>query len=249
MQNYTFFAMIIGTEILNRRREDKHFDYVTNALAEKGYKLKGSFIIEDDPQLIVDTIQFIANQPNTVLLSFGGIGSTPDDHTRKCAAVALRDGTLPLHHEAAAVIKEALGERVSPHSLHMAELPTGSDIIENPVNKMPAFSLDQRFYFMPGFPQMSHPMVSGILDRLLPESKTYHRYTLTAECRESLLIEVMEKMPEEVEFSSLPKHYEGVWRVSVSVASHDHSQAKKAFKQYVDFLNAHEIHYSLEDDA
>ena len=41
-----FFALIIGTEILNRRRTDAHFDFVTQALANKGHKLTGSFIIE-----------------------------------------------------------------------------------------------------------------------------------------------------------------------------------------------------------
>ena len=78
-----FFTLIIGTEILNRRRTDKHFDFVTKALLEKGHKLTGSFTIEDDPALIVQTIKFIASQPNPILFSFGGIGSTPDDHTQK----------------------------------------------------------------------------------------------------------------------------------------------------------------------
>jgi len=69
-----FFTLIIGTEILNRRRRDKHFDFVTQALLEKGHKLSGSFIIEDDPALIVQTLKFIASQPNPILFSFGGIG-------------------------------------------------------------------------------------------------------------------------------------------------------------------------------
>ena len=49
MSEPKFFALTIGTEILNRRRTDKHFDFVTKALSQKGYKLSGSFIIEDDP--------------------------------------------------------------------------------------------------------------------------------------------------------------------------------------------------------
>lgn len=89
-----FFVLIIGTEILNRRREDAHFNFVTKSLVAKGYKLTGSFTIEDDPALIIETIKFIASQENAVLFSFGGIGSTPDDHTRKCAAIALRNGTF-----------------------------------------------------------------------------------------------------------------------------------------------------------
>ena len=147
-----FFALIIGTEILNRRRTDAHFDFVTKVLSEKGHKLTGSFIIEDDPELIIQTIEFIASQENAVLFSFGGIGSTPDDHTRKCAAIALRNGNFVMHEEAKGIIVEKLGENAYPHSVKMAELPHGAELLHNPVNNMPAFSLDERYYFMPGFP-------------------------------------------------------------------------------------------------
>lgn len=64
MSEPRFFALIIGTEILNRRRLDKHFEFVTKALAQKGHALCGSFIIEDDPALITQTIKFIASQEN-----------------------------------------------------------------------------------------------------------------------------------------------------------------------------------------
>ena len=244
-----FFTLITGTEILNRRRTDKHFDFVTQTLAKKGHKLTGSFIIEDDPALIVQTIKFIASQPNPVLFSFGGIGSTPDDHTRKCAAIALRDGKTPIHKEAKEIIEKQLGERAYPHPVKMAELPKGAKLLDNPVNNMPAFSLDERFYFMPGFPEMSHPMVREILEKLIPNKKTYYRHTLTALCKENELIEVMEKMPKEVEFSSLPKLYNDGWRVSISVASHDKKLSEDTFAMYIDTLKEKEIYYSLQDEA
>ncbi len=248
MSEPRFFALIIGTEILNRRRADKHFDFVTKALAQKGHKLTGSFIIEDDPALIIQTIQFIASQENPVLFSFGGIGSTPDDHTRKCAAIALRDGTLPIHEEAKEIIVNKLGEKAYPYSVRMAELPEGATLLENPVNKMPAFALDERYYFMPGFPEMSHPMVEKILTKLIPEKRTYYRHTLTALCKENVFMEVMENMPKEVEFSSLPKLYSDGWRVSISVASTDEKLALDAFNMYLDTIEKKNIVYSLHDE-
>ena len=244
-----FFTLIIGTEILNRRREDAHFDFVTNALADKGYKLTGSFIIEDDPALIIQTIQFIASQPNAVLFSFGGIGSTPDDHTRKCAAIALRDGAFVVHEEAKRIIEEKLGESAYPHPIKMAELPKGANLLDNPVNKMPAFSLDERYFFMPGFPEMSHPMVMTILQKLIPEKKELYRHTLTAHCKENEFIDIMEQMPKEVEFSSLPKLYSDGWRVSISVASEDKILAQQSFDKYIDLLEEKNIVYALQDEA
>lgn len=244
-----FFVLIIGTEILNQRRKDKHFDFVTSTLAKKGYKLTGSFVIEDDPALIVQTIKFIASQPNPVLFSFGGIGSTPDDHTRKCAAIALRDGTLPVHQEAKKIIVDQLGEKAYPYSVRMAELPKGAKLLDNPVNKMPAFSLDERYFFMPGFPEMSHPMVEKVLGRLIPKKQTYYRHTLTALCKENIFIDIMEQMPQGVEFSSLPKLYSDGWRVSISVASYDKSLADNAFEMYTELLDEKGIHYGLHDES
>ena len=248
MSDPKIFALIIGTEILNRRRSDKHFDFVSNALKGYGRKLSGSFIIEDDPALIVQTLKFLSSQPNSIIFSFGGIGSTPDDYTRKCAAIALRDGHLYTHTEARTIIEEKLGKDAYPHPIGMAELPRGAKLIDNPFNKMPAFSLDERYFFLPGFPEMSHPMLTTILKTLFSERKTYHRYTLTALCKENELIDIMKQMPEGVEFSSLPKLYSDGWRVSISVASHDDVLAKKAFQLYIDELERKEIPYSLIDE-
>jgi len=243
-----FFALIIGTEILNRRRRDKHFGFISKALKERGYRLSGSFIIEDDPALIVQTIKFITSQPNPVLFSFGGIGSTPDDHTRKCASIALRDGKLIVHHEAKEIIEQKLGNEAYPHPIRMAELPKGAKLLDNPVNQMPAFSLDERYYFMPGFPEMSHPMVEEILTKHYPKKREYYRHTLTALCKENELIEVMEKMPKEVEFSSLPKLYSDGWRVTISVASYDEELAFKSFKMYIELLDSKGIKYKLNSE-
>jgi len=250
MQNIPhFFTLIIGTEILNRRRQDAHFDFVSKALADKGHKLTGSFIIEDDPALIIQTIKFIASQPNPVLFSFGGIGSTPDDHTRKCAAIALRNGDFVVHEEAKRIIEEKLGDAAYPHPIKMAELPKGAELLDNPVNKMPAFSLDERYFFMPGFPEMSHPMVTEILGKLIPQKKETFRHTLTAMCKENIFIEIMEKMPKGVEYSSLPKLLNNAWQVSISVASDDEALAKKAFELYTHLLNEKRITYTLKDEV
>ena len=253
MSEQKFFALIIGTEILNRRRVDAHFNFVTQALQNRGHTLSGSFIIDDDPALIIQTIKFIASQPNAILFSFGGIGSTPDDHTRKSAAVALKDGNLYRHTQAEKIIVDTLGKRAYPHSVKMAQLPKGSELLHNPVNNMPAFSLDKRYFFMPGFPEMSHPMVEEILKELIPKKKTTYRHTLTAACKESIFIEIMEQMPKTVEFSSLPKRYDDgeqlSWKVTISVSSDDETLSKESFKMYTDLLDKKKIPYTFEDES
>jgi molybdopterin-biosynthesis enzyme MoeA-like protein len=249
-----FFLLIIGTEILNRRRQDRHFDFVSQALLERGYKLSGSFTIEDDPELIVKTLKFLAGIPESVVFSFGGIGSTPDDHTRQAAAEALRDGRLVTQPEAKGIIEERLKTMDVPnrrYPLRMAELPRGAELLtDNPVNGMPGFFLDKRFFFVPGFPEMAHPMIREALERFIPpREKKSVRKTLTALTRESALIDVMEELPEGVELSSLPKLYSDGPRVVISLSGEDPEAVQAAYDRFVRALEERRIPYSEGDDT
>ena len=249
-----FFALIIGTEILNRRRNDRHFDFFSRELLDRGFRLSGSFIIEDDPALIVQTLKFLAFWPNSVVFTFGGIGSTPDDHTRKAAAIALRDGRLIELPEARQIIEERLKTMDVPnrrYPLRMAELPRGAKLLrDNPVNGMPGFYLDDRYFFTPGFPEMAHPMVREALDRFFPpRQKKPLRKTLTALCRESALIDLMEKLPEGVELSSLPKLYSDGPRVVISLSGRDPRKVEEAFETFIQALQQRGIPYSLGDET
>ncbi len=249
-----FFALIIGTEILNRRRNDRHFDFLSRELLERGYRLSGSFIIEDDPALIVQTLKFLASQPNAVVFTFGGIGSTPDDHTRKAAAIALRDGRLIELPEARQIIEERLKKMEVPnpqYPLRMAELPRGAKLLKNnPVNGMPGFYLDDRYFFTPGFPEMAHPMVREALDRFFPPRRDKSiRRSLTALTRESALIDLMEQLPEGVELSSLPKLYSDGPRVVISLSGRDSRKVDEAFETFIRALEERGIPYSLGDET
>jgi molybdopterin-biosynthesis enzyme MoeA-like protein len=97
-----------------------------------------------------------------VVFSFGGIGATPDDHTRQCAAAAAGK-ELVVHPDAEREIRARFGGEVTPQRLQMGEFPAGSAIIPNPVNRIPGFSLGEH-HFVPGFPQMAWPMVEWVLD-------------------------------------------------------------------------------------
>jgi len=247
MQTPKFFALIIGTEILNRRRSDAHFEFISKTLIKHHHKLTGSFIIEDDPKLITDTIKFIASIPDSVLFSFGGIGSTPDDYTRECASKALSDGKLYIHQKAKEIIESKLGDKAYPHPINMAKLPKDAKLLDNPINGMPAFYVNDRFFFMPGFPQMSHPMVEHILSYIIDDGRVNYRKTLTANCKENVFIELMQKVPDNVEVSSLPKLYDNGWATTISVNSYDKKLTDSIFEEFISLLKNLNISYKLTD--
>jgi len=47
--------------------------------------------------------------------------------------------------------------------LNMGVFPAGAEIIANPYNKIPGFSVSD-VHFVPGFPVMAHPMIEALLD-------------------------------------------------------------------------------------
>jgi molybdopterin-biosynthesis enzyme MoeA-like protein len=156
-----FGAYIIGDEILVGKREDKHLSFLIAALAKRGLRLAWAQYLGDDPERLTAALR-ASFSTSDVVFSFGGIGATPDDHTRQCAAGALNLG-LSLHPEAQREIRARFGAEVTPQRLQMGEFPEGSSIIPNPVNRIPGFSLREH-HFVPGFPQMAWPMVEWVLD-------------------------------------------------------------------------------------
>ena len=95
-----FYSVIIGTELLNGRRRDAHFSFLNQELLNRGWEHKASFLIEDDINLMLNIFKLIKFDPNSVMFCFGGIGSTPDDHTRKIAAQAFTNNDMEFHKTA-----------------------------------------------------------------------------------------------------------------------------------------------------
>ena len=156
-----FGAFIIGDEILVGKREDKHLSFLIAALAKRGLRLSWAQYLGDDPARLTEALRR-SFASSDVVFSFGGIGATPDDHTRQCAAAAL-GVTLKLHPEAEREIRARFGGEVTPQRLQMGEFPAGAEAIPNPVNRIPGFSL-RGHHFVPGFPQMAWPMIAWVLD-------------------------------------------------------------------------------------
>jgi molybdopterin-biosynthesis enzyme MoeA-like protein len=153
-------ALIIGDEILSGKRSDKHLPHVIDTLAARGLTLAFVHYLGDDRARLTALLRDSFARGD-LLFSFGGIGATPDDHTRQAAAAAL---ALPLvrHPEAVAEIEARFGADAYPHRVLMAEFPEGARVIPNPVNRIAGFSLRDHHFF-PGFPQMAWPMLDWVL--------------------------------------------------------------------------------------
>ena len=155
-------AIIIGDEIIRGKREDKHFAKLIEILRVRGMRLDWCNYLGDRPDLITATLRRTMASGD-IVFSFGGIGATPDDHTRQCAADAA-GVELALHPDAEAAIRSRTDMQITPQRLKMGEFPRGARIIPNPYNRIPGFSLVDH-HFVPGFPVMAWPMVEWVLDQ------------------------------------------------------------------------------------
>jgi molybdopterin-biosynthesis enzyme MoeA-like protein len=188
-----FGAYIIGDELLVGKREDKHLPFLIGALKKRGLRLDWAQYIGDHPARLTAALS-LSFKLDDVVFSFGGIGATPDDHTRQCAAAAL-GVSLELHPEAEQEIRGRFGAETTPQRLNMGVFPAGCSIIPNPVNRIPGFSVKDH-HFVPGFPQMAWPMVEWVLDQkyenLFDKERWAEASILVFEAGESQLIPAME---------------------------------------------------------
>ena len=190
-----FGAIIIGDEILSGKRKDGHLAKTIETLGTHGLQLAWAQYLGDDPDLITATLKRTL-AGGDVVFSFGGIGATPDDHTRQCAAQAA-GVTLKLHPHAEAEIRARFAadpKGVTPQRLMMGEFPEGSEIIPNPYNRIPGFNY-RNHYFLPGFPEMAWPMLAWVLNthytHLFAPGSIAESSIIVREAGESQLIDLM----------------------------------------------------------
>ena len=191
----SFGLIIIGDEILSGKREDKHLAQVIGLLNARGLSLSWAHYLPDERSVIADFLERTMNS-NDIVFCTGGIGATPDDHTRQAAAEAA-EVPVVRHPEAAKLIIQRIhdmamqaGRTDAPdmalpendQRLQMADFPLGADLIPNAYNRIPGFSIGQH-YFVPGFPVMAWPMIEWVLD-----TKYAHLFHRQAKAERSILV-------------------------------------------------------------
>jgi molybdopterin-biosynthesis enzyme MoeA-like protein len=215
-----FGLIVVGNEVLDGRVRDRHVENARQALAERSLNLAWVLVLPDDPELLTDQLRWAMAQA-VPFFCCGGIGSTPDDHTRQCAARAA-DAPLEFHEEGVAILKERFGPDATPERLRMAEFPRGATLIPNPVNRVSGFRAGNG-HFLPGFPCMARPMMEWVLANDYPQGAPRAAAALILpEAREADLVHLMDAFiaaHPALSFSSLP-HYtqEGGTEVELGIA-------------------------------
>lgn len=204
-------AVIIGNEILSGRRQDVHFANTLAACEARHLRLSAVHFLSDDNAALVDYYRN-ARTRQAMVLSFGGIGATPDDRTRQAVAEAC-GVALAFHPEGDALLRRRFpGAEYNEQRRQLIAFPTGATLIPNPVNGIPGFSYAD-IHCVPGFPQMATPMILWVLEHYAQDLAQQRAYTaINVFAPESQLSPIMARLEQafpDLAVSSLPKlHHE-----------------------------------------
>ncbi len=217
-----FGAIIIGDELLSGKRPDKHLPKLIECLGKRGLELAYAHVIGDDPIRMTDTFKQSFATADIVFV-FGGIGATPDDYTRQCAAAAL--GVPIAEHPLAIAEMQAKPDyEITTNRRRMAQFPVGATIIPNPYNRIAAFSCGHH-HFLPGFPEMAWPMLDWVLETkyagLFHAQVTASESIIIRDAGESNLIDMMDHIVARyprIKLSSLPQFVPGGHLLELSLS-------------------------------
>jgi molybdopterin-biosynthesis enzyme MoeA-like protein len=256
--------IIIGDEILSGKREDKHLAQVIRILGERGLSLAWVEYVGDDPVRITAVLAR-ALASGDVVFSCGGIGATPDDHTRQCAARAL-GVPLALHPQARIWITERIHDMAreqgvpldensleNQRRLEMGMFPQGAGVIANPYNKIPGFVCasthpqpghpNAGVHFVPGFPVMAWPMIESVLDQRFADAFSKDAYreqsVIVLGAMESTLAPLMQRIEADhagIKVFSLPSVDHPQWGKHIELGVKGAPDA--VAKAYADLLQA-----------
>jgi len=259
----TIGLIIIGDEILSGRRVDQHFPKVVQMLAARGLQLTWAEVLPDDPERITNTLKRTFASDDIVFCC-GGIGATPDDHTRQAAADALglplvlhAQGKVNIQQRILQMAQEAgqsadLNSAENLHRLKMAEFAEGAALIPNPYNNIAGFAL-RKHYFVPGFPVMAWPMLEWVLDNhyadLFNREPRLEESVLVYEAAESALTPLMVALEQQyprVKVFSLPSVGDANTRRHIELGvKGEPVQTATAFIQLCDELRKLNVEFKL----
>jgi|CXWL01.1.fsa_nt_gi nicotinamide-nucleotide amidase len=133
-------TIAIGSELLLGGRLDTNSLFLADELVRYGVEVRFKSVVGDHPRDMVSALQVACGRSQLVLLT-GGLGSTEDDLTREAVATLTRR-PLRFRPSAFAALEHRLAEWRRPVTLKhrkQARIPTGADVLDNPVGSAPGF--------------------------------------------------------------------------------------------------------------
>jgi len=210
-------VVTVGDEILIGQITDTNSGYIAKALDKIGVGVFEMLSISDDRQHIIDTLAFLQNRVDVVIIT-GGLGPTKDDITKKTLCEYFDDHLVVneqvLTH-VVALIEKAMQRPASQMNKDQALVPSKSTMLHNAVGTAPGMWMKRGntvYISLPGVPyEMKYLIDNEVVPRLVKEfERPYiiHKTIMTYGQGESLVAERIEEwennLPEFIKLAYLP---------------------------------------------
>jgi molybdenum cofactor synthesis domain-containing protein len=159
----TAAVLIIGDEILSGRTQDTNLRDIARYLGVLGVDLAEARTVPDVHEEIVDALNALRARYDYVITT-GGIGPTHDDITADAVAAAF-GVELYEHPDILSMMTARWGDQLNSARRRMARVPVGGDLVKNPVQGPPGFTIGNVFV-LAGVPQIMRGMLEDVGPRL-----------------------------------------------------------------------------------
>ena len=165
-------VLIIGDEILSGRTQDTNLRDIARYLGTFGVEVAEARVVPDVHEEIVTALNLLRERYDYVLTT-GGIGPTHDDITADAVAAAF-GVELHEHPQIMALLTGRWGDQLNAARRRMARVPAGGELVKNPVQGPPGFTIGNVFV-LAGVPQIMRGMLEDVGLRLKGGAVTISR--------------------------------------------------------------------------
>jgi molybdenum cofactor synthesis domain-containing protein len=159
----TAAVLIIGDEILSGRTQDTNLRDIALYLGVHGVDLAEARTVADVHEDIVAALNALRGRYDYVITT-GGIGPTHDDITADAVAAAF-GVELYEHPDIIAMMTARWAGELNAARRRMARVPVGGDLVKNPVQGPPGFTIGNVFV-LAGVPSIMRGMLQDVGPRL-----------------------------------------------------------------------------------
>lgn len=158
-------VLVIGDEVLSGRTQDLNVRIIARFLRSYGVQIAEVRIVRDDIGAIVRAVNEL-RVSHEYVVSTGGLGPTHDDKTADAMAAAF-NVPIDVNTDARAILVNHYKgeENLNEARLRMARMPSGAQLIANPVSKAPGFQIGNVFV-LAGVPSIVTAMLEDLPGRI-----------------------------------------------------------------------------------
>jgi molybdenum cofactor synthesis domain-containing protein len=162
--------VIIGDEILSGRTRDENLNFLALGLAEIGVNLREVRVVPDVEVEIIEAVNSLRKKFDYVFTS-GGVGPTHDDITSATIAKAFDDKLIKNHDAEVLLTKYYGATNMNEARLRMAFMPSKARLIENSIDSVSGFRIENVFVFA-GIPRIFKEMFNSAKKQIIGGAKT-----------------------------------------------------------------------------